>query len=137
MQLPFFLASGLRYLDETTLSIYVQAAERTPLFVEYSTFRLLIGQLLQSITLAQGDAKSSVAEKPRHLLCEATRQRDYGIQRARQTCKVQSIINGRCILPLEQRRDLMRLREEGHMWNEIASRLPGEKKGTPQSIYYT
>lgn len=131
------LASGPWRLDGTTLSIDIREAERIPVFVGYSTFRVLDGQLFHSMTLAQGDTKSPLAKEPRRLLHEATKQRDYGTKRARQTCKVQPMTNGRCILSLERRRDLMRLREEGHTWNEIASRFPGKKKGTLQSIYYT
>ncbi|RJE18045.1 hypothetical protein PHISCL_09619 [Aspergillus sclerotialis] len=100
------------------------------MFVGYSTYRVVDGQLIQSVTLVQGNTGLLYTEKP---MCKVTQERGYG---TRKTCEADPTIS-RGPLSLEQKQDLVRLREEGYSRNEITSRFPGRKKGTLQSIYYS
>lgn len=124
-------ANGPWRLDGTILSVDIREAERIPVFVGYSTYRVVDGQLIQSITLVQGNTELPYAENP---MCKVTQERGYGTKK---TCKADPTTNNRAPLSLKQKRDLVRLKEEGYTWNEITSRFPGRKKGTLQGIYYT
>lgn len=120
-------ANGPWRLDGTILSVDIREAERIPVFVGYSTYRVVDGQLIQSITLVQGNTRLPFAEK-------VTKERGH---RTRKTCKADPATIIRGPLSLKEKRDIVRLKEEGYTWNEITSRFPGRKKGTLQGIYYT
>lgn len=122
-------ADGPWRLDRTILSVDIREAERIPVFVGYSTYRVVDGQLIQSVTLVQGNTGLPYTEKP---MCKVTQERGHG---TRKTCKADPVIRGP--LSLKEKRDIVRLKEEGYTWNEITSRFPSRKKGTLQGIYYT
>lgn len=122
------LASGPWHLDGTTLCIDIQEAEKIPVFVGYSTFRVFEGQLFQSITLAQGSTILPLAKKPGGRSYKATKQHGHGAKRVGKTHQVQSTTNGRGQILHEQKQNLVRLREEGYTWNENAGRFPSKKR---------
>src|SRR5699024_11035592 len=90
-------ADGPWELDGTTLSVDIREVERIPVLVGYSTYRVVGGQLIQSITLAQGNTVSPFPGKP-------TREEQKWRSNSINTGKTSS----RGPLSLEQKRDLVR-----------------------------
>ncbi|KAB8216989.1 hypothetical protein BDV33DRAFT_206884 [Aspergillus novoparasiticus] len=131
------LASGPWRLDGTTLSVDIREAERTPVFMGYSTFRVINGELCQSVTLVQGNVTQPPTGKSRNPTCKVEKQNVSRARRARKTCRALPATTSRSPLTREQKEGLVRLREEGLTWNEIASRFPNRKKGTLQAVYYS
>ncbi|THC90351.1 hypothetical protein EYZ11_010175 [Aspergillus tanneri] len=118
------LAGGPWCLEGTTLSADIREVERTPVFVGYSTFRVLDGQLFQSITLAQGHVRLPSARKPSNPPRKAKKRQGGDTKRARKACQALPAATNHGSLSHEQKQGLVRLREEGLTWNEIASRFP-------------
>ena len=99
----------------------------------FSTYRVVDGHLFQTLTLGQGNIHSPVIREETHT---ARKQRGHGMRKPRKF-NVGASPGPRCRpLSLKQKRHLMRLREDAHTWNDIASRFPGRKRGTLQRIYY-
>ncbi|KAL2861019.1 uncharacterized protein BJX67DRAFT_317614 [Aspergillus lucknowensis] len=110
------LANGPWRLDGTTLSIDLRDAERVPIFVGYSSFRVYDGKLTQSLTLFQGSADGPPVN------------RSVGNPSP-------PPIPARGPLSLEQKRRLVKLKQEGYTWDEIVTKFPGRKKSNLQVIY--
>ncbi|BDD61469.1 hypothetical protein MAP00_006513 [Monascus purpureus] len=117
-------------LNGTTLSIDIRKAGCIPVTVGYSTYQVVDGRLFQTITLDQGDISIPViieGVKPHgRRMTKAIKSDDVAASPSAPHCRP---------LSLKQKRRLVGLRE-GHIWNDIAGRFPGRKKGTLQRIYY-
>ncbi|KAF7587398.1 hypothetical protein BBP40_007328 [Aspergillus hancockii] len=131
------LAPGPWRLDGTILSVDIREAERTPVFMGYSTFRVINGQLFQSVTLVQGNVAQPPTRKSRNPTCRVKKQNVSRTRRVRNTCQNLPATTSSGPLSREQKQGLVHLREEGLSWNEIASRFPNKKKGTLQAVYYS
>ncbi|ODM20290.1 hypothetical protein SI65_03343 [Aspergillus cristatus] len=117
-------------LSGTTLSIDIHEAEHIPIFIGYSTFWVVDGQLFQTMTLSQGNVELAPAKRPVHNLVE----QDCSAENRKKTGRPPS---NRGSLSPDEKRKLVKLRDEGYTWNEIAIQFPHKKKGTLQSIYYS
>ncbi|KAK6810765.1 hypothetical protein RU639_013519 [Aspergillus parasiticus] len=131
------LAPGPWRLDGTILSVDIREAERTPVFMGYSTFRVISGQLFQSVTLIQGNVRQPPTRKSRNPTCRLKKQNISRTRRMRKTDRDLPATTSTGPLSREQKQGLVHLREEGFTWNEIASRFPNKKKGTLQAAYYS
>ncbi|KAL4887788.1 hypothetical protein BDV59DRAFT_189943 [Aspergillus ambiguus] len=107
-------------LEGTVLSIDIREVQRLPIFAGTSSFRVLDGQLFQTITLSLGAVDSGLPPKKQPPRVPGQR----GVSATRGP------------LSSKQKRYLVQLRNEGHTWNQISVKFPGRKKGTLQAAYY-
>ena len=123
-------------LNGTTLSIDIREVGRIPMMVGYSTYQVVDSHLYQTITLNQGGISFPATSEDIHT---ARKRHGRSMRKVKKTENVPVSPGppGRRPLSPKQKRQLMRLRAEGHTWNDIASRFPGRKKGSLQRIYYT
>ncbi|KAE8386904.1 hypothetical protein BDV23DRAFT_133057 [Aspergillus alliaceus] len=112
-------------LNGTILSIDLRHADFPTRFGK-STFRVYDGQVIQFLTLVHGPIK--VSPPPKLIPGAKTSTKNRKLNRPAATAGP---------LSSEQKKRLLRLREKGYTWNEIAARFPGRKKGTLQATYYT
>ncbi|KAB8227254.1 uncharacterized protein BDW43DRAFT_294602, partial [Aspergillus alliaceus] len=115
---------GPWHLNGTILSIDLRHADFPTRFGK-STFRVFGGQVIQLLTLVHGPIKAS---PPKTV---------PGAKISTKKRKLNRPVPSAGPLSSEQKQCLLRLREEGYTWNEIAARFPGRKKGTLQATYYT
>lgn len=113
------LSRGPWRLDGNILSIDIREAQRIPISAGTSTFRVLDGQLFQTITMSLGAVGTT--SKPAN---SARITRKTGVSAARGP------------LTSERKRYLVRLRDEGYTWNQISAKFPGRKKESLQAAYY-
>ncbi|KAL4891340.1 hypothetical protein BDV59DRAFT_182260 [Aspergillus ambiguus] len=106
-------------LEGTLLSIDLREVQRLPIFAGTSSFRVLDGQVFQTITLSLGAVDSSLP--PRKKSPRVPRQKGVSATRGPLSSK--------------QRRHLVQLRDEGRTWNQVCVEFPGRKKGTLQTAY--
>lgn len=118
-------------LSGTTLSIDIRKAERLPIAVGYSAFRVVDGQLFQILTLSQGNVESHSAKGPMRDSAASI----YSTKTRKRSNRAWSSAKRGPLSPIEKRK-LVALRDNGYTWNEIATRFPQKKKSTLQSIYY-
>lgn len=121
-------------LNGTTLSIDIRKAGRIPVMVGCATYQVADGRLFLTITLDQGGISIPVISEETHI---TRKPHSRGMRKARKSddAAVSPGPPRRGPLSLEQKRHVMRLRDEGHTWDYIASRFPGRKKGSIQQIY--
>jgi hypothetical protein len=108
------LTNGPWRLDGTTLSINLRDAEQVPIFVGYSSFRFYDGNLTQSLIFFQGPTNGLVNNSAR---------------------KPSPSVPARGPLSLEQKKRLVRLKQDGYTWDEIVPKFPGRKRSNLQAIY--
>lgn len=115
---------GPWHLNGTILSIDLRHADFPTRFGK-SAFRVFDGQVIQLLTLVHGPVNVS---PPKPIPGAKSSAKKRKLNRPAATAGP---------LSSQQKQCLLRLKEKGYTWNEIAARFPGKKKGTLQATYYT